>query len=248
MIQALAAGNMHARRSVGGSERPSAFGAFRSSWPSAGGDPVPNPILARCCRMSTSTTPDFASVTPILPAHIEETVHAIGRLHIDHRQGSTGLQRVVERLTRFLSRPAAAGLLALGVAIWIGLNLILEALGAQAFDPPPFDGLQSLTGVGALLMTVFILVTQRREDELSELREQLTLQLAMVSEQKTAKLIELIEELRRDLPNVHDRPDAEAASLSHPSDRDAVLEALRENQVDARSGEGAKPADPEGGS
>ena len=196
--------------------------------------------------MPNATIPDPASATPILPAHIGDTVEAIGRLHIDHRRGSTGLQRVVERLTRFLSRPRAAGFLAVGVAIWIGLNLILEALGARAFDPPPFDGLQSLTGVGALLMTVFILVTQRREDELSELREQLTLQLAMVSEQKTAKLIELIEELRRDLPNVHDRPDAEAASLSRPADPDAVLEALKENQIDARGAEGARPNAPDG--
>jgi len=154
------------------------------------------------------------------------------------------LQLVVERLTRFLSRPRAAGLLALGVAIWIGLNLVLQALGVRPFDPPPFDGLQSITGVGALLMAVFILVTQRREDELSELRGQLTLQLAMLSEQKTAKLIELIEELRRDLPNVHNRLDAEAARLSRPADREAVLEALKENQ-DARSVEGSRSADPE---
>jgi uncharacterized membrane protein len=194
--------------------------------------------------MSKSATPGSASATPNLPDHIDDTVRAIDRLHIDHRRGSTGLQRAVERLTAFLSRPRAAGLLAIGVAAWIGLNLLLAALGARPFDPPPFDGLQSLTGVGALMMTVFILVTQRREDELSELREQLTLQLAMLSDQKTAKLIELIEELRRDLPNVHDRPDAEAASLSRPANRDAVLDALKENQIDARGAEAPKPADP----
>jgi len=194
--------------------------------------------------MPSSTTADLGPATPVLPDHIDDTVDAIDRLHIDHRRGSTGLQRIVERLTGFLSRPRAAGLLAIGVAIWIGLNLVLQAMGARPFDPPPFDGLQSLTGVGALLMTVFILVTQRREDELSELRGQLTLQLAMLSDQKTAKLIELIEELRRDLPNVHDRPDAEADSLSRPADRDAVLDALKENQNDARSAEGSKPADP----
>jgi uncharacterized membrane protein len=194
--------------------------------------------------MSKSAKPDSAPATPTLPDHIDDTVQAIDRLHIDHRRSASGLQRVVERLTGFFSRPRAAGLLAVGVAIWIGLNLVLEASGARPFDPPPFDGLQSVTGVGALLMTVFILVTQRREDELSELRGQLTLQLAMLSDQKTAKLIELIEELRRDLPNVHDRPDAEAASLSRPADRNAVLDALKENQNDARSAEGSRSADP----
>ena len=187
--------------------------------------------------MTSSTVPDLASETPILPAHIDETVQAIARLHIDHRRGSTGLQRTVERLTRFFSRPRAAGLLAAGVALWIALNLGLRLAGLTPFDPAPFNELQSVASVAALFMTVFILVTQRREDELSELREQLTLELAMLSEQKTAKLIDLVEELRRDLPNVRNRPDAEAANLSHPADPEAVLEVLKENQIDARGDE-----------
>jgi uncharacterized membrane protein len=193
--------------------------------------------------MTSSASADLSSATPILPAHIEDTVQAISRLHIDHRRGATGLQQTVERLTRFFSRPRAAGLLAAGVALWIGANLGLQIAGASPFDPAPFNGLQSLAGVAALFMTVFILVTQRREDELSELREQLTLELAMLSEQKTAKLIELIEELRRDLPNVHNRADAEASSLSHPADPEVVLEALKEKQIDARSEETAKSND-----
>jgi uncharacterized membrane protein len=192
--------------------------------------------------MASSTPPDPSPGTPILPAHIDDTVQAIAKLHIDHRRGSTGLQRTVERLTRFFSRPRAAGLLAAGVFLWIATNLGLAAAGVTPFDPAPFNGLQSVAGVGALFMTVFILVTQRREDELSELREQLTLELAMLSDQKTAKLIELVEELTRDLPNVRDRPDAEAASLSRPADPDAVLEALKENQLDARGEEGPKAA------
>jgi uncharacterized membrane protein len=195
--------------------------------------------------MTSSAIPDPLSPTPILPAHIDETVQAIARLHIDHRRGSTGLQRTVERLTRFFSRPRAAGLLAAGVALWIAVNLGLGFAGHTPFDPAPFNGLQSLASVGALFMTVFILVTQRREDELSELREQLTLELAMLSEHKTAKLIELVEELRRDMPNVRNRPDAEAASLSRPADPEAVLEVLKENQIDARGEETAAGGGPE---
>jgi uncharacterized membrane protein len=192
--------------------------------------------------MSSSTSPGSSDATPILPAHIDVTVQAIARLHIDHRRGATGLQRTVERLTRFFSRPRSAGILAAGVSLWIVANLVLSVTGGRPFDPAPFNGLQSVAGVGALFMTVFILVTQRREDELSELREQLTLELAMLSEQKAAKLIELMEELRRDMPNVRNRSDAEAATFARPADPEAVLEALKENQQDARNDEGASAA------
>ena len=168
---------------------------------------------------------------PNLPAHIEDTVQAIGRLHLDHRRGATGLQRTVERLTRFFSRPRAAGLLALVVAAWVAANTFLQASNQPAFDPAPYNLLQGAAGIVALFMTIFILITQRREDELSELREQLTLELAMLSEQKAAKIIELLEELRRDLPDVRNRVDEEADIFARPADPDAVLGALRETQT-----------------
>jgi uncharacterized membrane protein len=177
--------------------------------------------------------PPAADHGPILPAHIEDTLQAIARLHIDHRRGATGLQEAVERLTRFFSRPRAAGLLAIFVMGWIVANLVLPWFGQPSFDPWPYNLLQGATGVTALFMTIFILITQRREDQLSELREQLTLELAMLSEQKAAKLIELVEELRRDLPNVRNRVDDEAELLSHPADPEAVFEALKETQLEA---------------
>ena len=43
--------------------------------------------------------------TPILPAHIEDTIQAIARLHAEHRQEAGTLQRLVERLTAWIGRP-----------------------------------------------------------------------------------------------------------------------------------------------
>src|ERR1700722_3772187 len=49
-------------------------------------------------------------------------------------------------------------------------------------------------------MTVLILATQRREDELSNRHEQLTLELAMLSEQKAAKLSRCWKSCARTIP------------------------------------------------
>ncbi len=43
--------------------------------------------------------------TPILSAHIEDTLQAIAKLHADHRQRAGRLHRVVEWLTALISRP-----------------------------------------------------------------------------------------------------------------------------------------------
>ncbi len=78
-------------------------------------------------------------------------------------------------------------------------------------------------------MTVMILSTQRREDELAGHREQLTLQLAILGDQKAAKIIELLEELRRDHPSIHDRVDHDANAMSKPADPEAVFDAIKES-------------------
>ncbi len=51
---------------------------------------------------------------------------------------------------------------------------------------------------------------------------------ALLTEQKVAKLIDLMEELRRDLPNVKDRPDPEAVELQQSMNPNRVLAALDE--------------------
>ena len=81
-------------------------------------------------------------------------------------------------------------------------------------------------GLSALLTTIIVLITQSRQGKLAEQRAQLGLQLNLLAEQKIAKLIALVEELRRDLPEVHDRHDAEATAMEQSTHPHAILDAL----------------------
>jgi uncharacterized membrane protein len=90
--------------------------------------------------------------------------------------------------------------LALVVAAWMTLNLLAAQFGCRALDPPPFFWLEGAVSLGSLYIVVLILATQRREDQLSRQREQLTLELTILSEQKTAKISQLLEESHRDNP------------------------------------------------
>ena len=90
-------------------------------------------------------------------------------------------------------------------------------------------------------MTALILTTQRREDQLAGHREQLTLELAILSEQKSAKIIELLEEMRRDDPSLKNRVDHEAAAMSTPADPQAVLDAIKDSHEDVKLAEAVEP-------
>ncbi|MEO5867092.1 MAG: DUF1003 domain-containing protein [Sphingomonas sp.] len=189
------------------------------------------------------------SAGPILPAHIEQTVHAIAELHAEHQRTASAIQRLVERSVRFIGRPRFVGLLTAFVFLWILANSGLSHLGA-AFDTPGFQILQDLGELLGLFITILILITQRRENELVEHREQLTLELAILSEQKSAKIIQLLEEIRRDNPLLRDRDDSEARALSVAADPQAVFDAIKERRdelMKETDAEGLRDSKPKGG-
>lgn len=177
--------------------------------------------------------PDIELTTPILPAHIEDTIHSIAQLHAAHHQAASPLQRAADRMTRFLGRPRFIGLLTVLVLGWIVANLLALALGYGAVDPPPFAWLGLAISLVSLYMVVLILTTQRREDQLAQHREQLTLEVAIVNETKTAKIIELLEEMRRDSPALPNRIDEEAMAMAEPADPQSVLNAIKQTHAEA---------------
>ena len=176
---------------------------------------------------------DTSLPPPILPIHIEETIRSIARLQAEHHGAATPQQRAVGRLTALLGRPLVIGVLAFLILAWIGLNLLAVAHGDRPIDPPPFQGLTGAISVVSLFMVVLILGAQRHEDQLAQHRELLTLELAILSEQKTAKVIQLLEEVRRDNPLIHDRVDQEAEVMARPADPQSVLDAIKETHAAA---------------
>jgi uncharacterized membrane protein len=168
-----------------------------------------------------------------LPDHIEETIKSIARLHAGHHQTATRLQRAGERITGWVGSPRFLGVLTCLAAAWVSLNMFAAALGYRPIDPPPFSGLGNMVSLASLYIVVLILATQRREYQLAQLREQLTLELAILTEQKAAKLIQLLEESRRDNPLIADRIDQEAEAMAKPADPEAVLGAIKETHEEA---------------
>ena len=176
-----------------------------------------------------------------VPTHLEETLQTIARLRAEHHHAATPLQRAVDRLTALLSRPRFIGVLTVIVTGWIAVNLLAAMSGHRTLDPPPFSLLGGMVSLMSLYMVVLILITQRREDQIAEHREQLILELMILSEQKTAKVIQLLEESRSDNPLIRNRVDQEADHMARPVDPSSVLDTIK--NVQAGSARISVPAD-----
>jgi uncharacterized membrane protein len=154
---------------------------------------------------------------------------ATARLRAQHKHETSALQLAVDRLTAVVGRPAFVAALGAAITLWVVGNLAIAGLGLRPPDPPPFSWLQAAASVGALLVAALILTTQRREDQLANHSAHLILELSILNDQKTSKIIELLEEGRRDNPALSDRIDGQADAMSTPSDTHAVLEAIKES-------------------
>ncbi|MCY7389563.1 MAG: DUF1003 domain-containing protein [Burkholderiales bacterium] len=161
---------------------------------------------------------------------IDHNIAAV--LELDKREDEkvSRSQRFVEKISRFVGRTLFLGCTISFVAIWILVNVLAHQLGLPQFDPPPFFWLGGIVGLAALLTTTVVLIEQNRLLQFEEKRSHLELQVNLLTEQKTTKIIQLIEELRRDLPNVRDRLDPETEVLQHPTNPQQVLATMEHRQ------------------
>ena len=169
-----------------------------------------------------------------LSGQIDSAIESIAELERKALASASLQQRTIERFTMAVGRPRTISYVLLFVVAWIAVNGILVASGRSAFDTPPFPWLIGVMQLAALLMTVVILTTENRMSEIEERRSRLHLQISILAERKTAKIVSLLEELRYDMPSVPNRDDPEAQEMTRATNPHQVAEEL-EKRSPARS-------------
>jgi uncharacterized membrane protein len=169
---------------------------------------------------------DHGATDQGLNAQIDETIEAIADLERRALESASLQQRAVERFTLAIGRPRTITLILTVVLAWAAFNFALRAGGRPELDPPPYFWLDTVMSLAALLMTVLILTTENRLNQIAEQRSRLNLQVTLLAERKAAKIIQLLEELRYDMPQVQNRDDPEAEALTLPTNPHDVAQEL----------------------
>jgi uncharacterized membrane protein len=101
------------------------------------------------------------------------------------------LETIADRLTRIAS---SGYVLALHV-VWFGGWILWNTgriPGVEPFDPFPFGLLTMIVSLEAIFLSIFVLMAQQRESSIAELREEITLQVLMRSEEEVTKTLQLV--------------------------------------------------------
>jgi len=100
--------------------------------------------------------------------------------------------------------------------IWFaGWTIINTAPGISHFDPFPFNFLTLIVSLEAIFLSTFILISQNHETRLSERRNQLDLQVNLLSEQENTKMLTILERIAKKVGvNTDDDPSVQVLEQS----------------------------------
>jgi uncharacterized membrane protein len=112
----------------------------------------------------------------------------------------TRVEDIAESLNEFASSTPFLIVHAIWFLIWLPWNIgAFRIFGLRPFDPYPFGLLTMIVSLEAIFLSIFVLLAQKREAAIAELREELSLQVGLWTEQEVTKTLQLVTGLYRRL-------------------------------------------------
>ena len=102
---------------------------------------------------------------------------------------------------------------------WILWNT--GVVGLRPFDPFPFGLLTMIVSLEAIFLSIFVLMAQRRESAIAEMREEISLQVSLRLEEEVTKTLQLVAGLYTRLGH-RVAEDQELTDMLQPLDVEAI--------------------------
>lgn len=105
------------------------------------------------------------------------------------------LTRIADSLTALCGSSGFLLANAIWFLVWIVINSNLIPF-IPSFDPYPFGLLTMAVSLEAIFLSIFVLISQNRSSHTSTLRDEVNLQVNMITEQEVTKILQLLSEMR----------------------------------------------------
>lgn len=150
----------------------------------------------------------------------------------------TPLAAVIDRTGELLAHPVFFAVVVAFHLAWLLLNSGWIP-GVRPWDPYPFTFLATIASVEAPFITLLVLMRQRRDRHVEELREEVLLQVELHMERQTSRELEMLAAIQDRLGI--DRPsDDDLERMTDPVDPEDLVHDLQERLDEA---EGAPPGE-----
>ncbi|QQG41585.1 MAG: DUF1003 domain-containing protein [Candidatus Woesebacteria bacterium] len=130
------------------------------------------------------------------------------------RKRST-ISKIVDFLTSYFGTIGFLVANAAVYGIWI-LGNSGKIPGFPTIDPYPYSFMNSFVSIEAIILSVIVLMSQNRENQRDILRNELGLQVELISEKEITKILKILKEIRAEQKN--SKPDAELEEMTKEID------------------------------
>lgn len=151
-------------------------------------------------------------------------VQAMHQLEETSMARRNGTDRVAGAIARFCGRMSFVWIHVAVFAGWIAYNSLPWF---QAFDPYPFTFLTLVVSLEAIFLSTFILISQNYDMRVSERRNQLDLQINLLSEQENTKMLQILERIAKKV-GAHLSDDPQVRALEEATRPEALVEQIEE--------------------
>jgi uncharacterized membrane protein len=158
-----------------------------------------------------------------IPSFISKNIDAIIHAEQAANRRRSRSEKVYETVSGFIGTLSFVALQLIIILVWVAINSGLMP-PAHPFDRFPFPILNQIITLEPVLMTAFVLMKQNRMSKLADRRAHLDLQINLMTERETTKLIGMLLEMGEQLGIKHKVLDEESQQLS----RALIIETLIE--------------------
>jgi len=120
--------------------------------------------------------------------------HLIQSLKAKADAKRTFIEKLADALTELFGGVPFLAFNAVWFLVWIALNVeVIPEI--KPFDPFPFGLLTMIVSLEAIFLSIIVLISQNREEQINDLRAEMDLQLDIISERRSEKIMDVLVQL-----------------------------------------------------
>ncbi|QQL51263.1 DUF1003 domain-containing protein [Mucilaginibacter ginkgonis] len=140
----------------------------------------------------------------------------------------TKADRIAIAVSDALGNFAFLMIICAAIAIYILFNVNVIP-GVKAFDPAPFNIMDSVLSVFALILTITILISQGRQRRLEKIREEVEFEINVRAEHEITKVLTMLHDIQTKLGIATN--DADLEEMKQGLDLDAIKQKVKDKDA-----------------
>ena len=154
-----------------------------------------------------------------------DNVESMRRVEEDALARRSGADRIAAFVAEFCGSMPFVWLHVAWFCAWLSLN---SWPGTRHFDPYPFTFLTLIVSLEAIFLSAFILISQNYELRISDRRNQLDLQINLLTEQENTKMLQMLDRIAKKMGI--DEEDADLRILEQKTDPEKLISQIEQAQ------------------